>query len=88
MNVTVECAAVARATGRQLSRLVGGNPQFTTIRCWFEESSNDRKPACASWLTPTGGARPVSAIRSSVPACMRWYPQCGRLASGAPRASS
>src|SRR5438093_1052367 len=54
-NVTVECAAVARATGRQLSRLVGGSPQFTTIRCWLDESSNERKPAWASWLTSTGG---------------------------------
>src|SRR5436309_85320 len=55
LKVTVECAAVARATGRQLSRLVGGRPQFTTMRCWFDDSSKARKPPCAFWLTPTGG---------------------------------
>ena len=33
LNTTVECAAVARATCRQVSRLVPGRPQFTTMRC-------------------------------------------------------
>ncbi len=48
LNVAVEWAAVARATCRQLSRLVTGNPQLTTIRCCRDDSSNDRQPACAS----------------------------------------
>ena len=69
MNVTVECAAVARATCRQLSRLVAGRPQLTTMRCCLAESSNDRQPAWASWLTAIGGARPVS-ISTRVPAAL------------------
>ena len=32
LKVTVECAAVARATWRQVSRLVAGSPQLTTMR--------------------------------------------------------
>ena len=32
LKVTVECAAVARATCRQFSRLVAGTPQLTTMR--------------------------------------------------------
>ena len=32
LNITVECAAVARATWRQVSRLVSGRPQLTTMR--------------------------------------------------------
>ena len=50
LRVAVECAAVARATCRQLSRLVAGRPQLTTMRYCLLESSNDRQPACASWL--------------------------------------
>ena len=67
LSVTVECAAVARATCRQPSRLVDGNPQLTTIRLCLAESSNDRQPAWASWLTGIGGLRPAS-ISTSVPA--------------------
>ena len=65
LNVTVECAAVARATCRQVSRFIAGRPQLTTSRCCFHDSSNDRQPACASWLTAIGGGRPVS-ISSTV----------------------
>ena len=72
MKVTVECAAVARATCRQLSRLVAGNPQLTTIRFCRVDSSNDRQPACASVLTAIGGGAPVS-ISTTVPlASTRW----------------
>ncbi len=55
LNVTVECAAVARATWRQVSRPVAGRPQLTTMRCVPCDNSNDRQPACASWLTLNGG---------------------------------
>ena len=55
LKVTVECAAVARATCRQFSRLVAGRPQLTTRRCCLPDSSNDRQPACASWLAGSGG---------------------------------
>jgi uncharacterized heparinase superfamily protein len=45
---------------------------LTTIRFCRAESSNDRQPAWASWLTAIGGAWPVS-IRTVVPArSMRW----------------
>ena len=72
LRVAVECAAVARATCRQLSRLVAGRPQLTTMRYCLVESSNDRQPAWASWLTGIGGARPVS-ITTTVPALSnRW----------------
>ena len=67
LNVTVECAAVARATCRQLSRPIAGSPQLTTMRCCLADSSNDRQPAWASWLTAIGGGRPVS-ISTRVPA--------------------
>ena len=46
LNVTVECAAVARASCRQFSRPIAGIPQLTTIRlCLGEENSNDKHPA-------------------------------------------
>ncbi len=71
LNVTVECAAVARAICRQFSRPVAGMPQFTTIRlCFGDENSNDRQPACASRLISIGGARPVSTI-STAPSASR-----------------
>src|ERR1700722_11969981 len=58
LNVTVECAAVARASSRQFSRPVGGMPQLTMTRlCFGEENSNDRQPAWASRLISIGGAR-------------------------------
>ena len=51
LNVTVECAAVARASCRQSSRPTDGMPQFTTMRlCFGDENSNDRQPAWASRL--------------------------------------
>src|ERR1700704_3761189 len=59
LKVTVEWAAVERATCRQLSRLDAGKPQLTTIRLSLAESSNDRQPACASWLSANAGGRPV-----------------------------
>src|ERR1700722_8400452 len=55
LRVTVEWAAVERATCRQLSRLVAGNPQLTTIRFCRVESSNDRQPAWGSVVTALGG---------------------------------
>ena len=67
LKVAVECAAVPRATCRQLSRPVPVNPQLTTMRCIFADSSNDRQPAWASWLTDSGGGVPVSMI-TTVPA--------------------
>ena len=68
--------------------LVIGRPQLTTIRFCLAESSNDRHPACASWLTGIGGARPAS-MTTSVPALSRrWNPEWGALVSGVPRASS
>src|SRR6185436_8768019 len=59
LNTTVECAAEARATWRQVARLVSGGPQLTTMRWYFEDSSNERQPACASWLIGNGGGGPV-----------------------------
>src|SRR5262249_58490760 len=67
-NVTVEWAAVARASWRQLSRLVAGSPQFTTMRCCCAESSKERQPACASWLSPIGGGGPESIHTTPPPA--------------------
>src|SRR5438552_718669 len=58
LNTTVEWAAVPRDTSRQFSRLVVGKPQFTMIDCCLHESSNERQPAWASWLTINGGGRP------------------------------
>ncbi len=58
LNVTVECAAVARATCRQFSRPMVGSPQLTMMRCCLTDSSNDRQPAWASWLTVIGGGAP------------------------------
>ena len=66
LNATVEWAAVERATCRQLSRLVAGNPQLTTIRFCRVDNSNDRQPAWASVLTASGGGTPVS-ISTTVP---------------------
>src|SRR6202795_69295 len=71
LNVTVECAAVARATCRQVSLLTAGKPQLTTSRCAFHDNSNDRQPACASWLSATGGGGPVSISSAVLPASMR-----------------
>src|SRR5262249_57908779 len=59
LSVTVECAGVARAICRQFSLLTAGRPQLTTNRCCFHDSSNDRQPACASWLISIGGGGPV-----------------------------
>ena len=70
LKVTVECAAVARATCRQLSRLVAGSPQLIRMRLRRVENSNERQPACASWLTASAGGRPVS-IRTTVPVASR-----------------
>src|ERR1700730_12870875 len=64
LKVTVEWAEVARATCRQLSRLVADNPQLTTIRFCRVDSSNDRQPAFASVLTAIGGGVPVSISRT------------------------
>ena len=72
LNVTVECAAVARATCRQFSRPMAGSPQLTMMRCCLTDSSNDRQPAWASWLTVSGGGRPVSISTSVPPASSRW----------------
>src|SRR5262249_56002632 len=48
LNITVECAAVARAIGRQFSRPIAGMPQLTMIRlCLGEENSKDSHPAWA-----------------------------------------
>ena len=72
LNVTVECAAVARASCRQFSRPVAGMPQLTTMRlCFGDENSNDRQPACASRLISIGGARPVSMMTTPPPASSR-----------------
>ena len=72
MNVTVECAGVPRANGRQSSRAVCGMPQFTTIRLPLGvENSNDKKPAWASRLISIGGARPVSMISTPPEASSR-----------------
>ncbi len=71
LKVTVECAGVARATCRQFSLFTAGRPQLTTSRCWRHDSSNDRQPACASWLTDKGGGRPVSITSALSPASMR-----------------
>src|SRR5258708_39263207 len=60
LKATVEWAAVERATCRQLSRLVAGKPQLTTIRFCRVDSSNERQPACAPMLTAIGGGEPVS----------------------------
>ena len=71
LKVAVECAAVARATCRQLSRPVAGRPQLTTMRLSLADSSNDRQPACASWLTGSGGGWPVSMMTTVPPASRR-----------------
>ena len=75
LNTTVEWAAVARATCRQVSRLVAGRPQFTTMRCNPCDSSNDKQPACASWLTLIGGGPPESISITISPISTRWYPE-------------
>src|SRR5690349_1123923 len=76
LNVTVECAAVARAIGRQFSRPIAGTPQLTMIRLWLgEENSNDRHPAWASRLISIGGAHPVSTTATAPLAASRWYPE-------------
>src|ERR1051326_2806801 len=75
-NVAVECAGVARATCRHVSRVTFGSPQLTISRCCFQHISNDRQPACASWLTVTGGGLPVSIINAVGPASSLWYPEC------------
>src|SRR5258708_12576458 len=62
LKVTVEWAAVARATCRQLSRLVDGKPQLTTIRFCRADSSNHRQPAFASVLSATPPRIPVSPL--------------------------
>src|SRR5262245_18073217 len=67
LKVTVECAAVARATWRQVSRLVAGTPQFTTMRWLRADSSNDRHPACASLLIESGGGEPASTSSRESP---------------------
>ena len=59
---------------RQLSRPVEGMPQLTTIRHGPDDNSNDRQPACASWLTFGGGGGPVSMMTVVVPASRRWKP--------------
>src|SRR5260370_24346780 len=88
LNVTVECAAVVRATCRQPSRPATGNPQLTTMRFCLVESSNDTQPAWACWLTAIGGGRPAS-IRTTVPALSRRRsPELEAFVGGAPRASS
>src|SRR5258707_6348516 len=83
LNTTVECAAVARATCRQVSRLVVGRPQFTTMRCNPCDSSNDRQPACASLLTLIGGGPPESISTTNSPTSTRLYPASGGFASAA-----
>src|SRR5262249_8316068 len=88
LSVTVECAAVVRATCRQPSRLATGSPQLTTIRFCLAESSNDRQPACASWLTAIGGGQPASIKTSVLALSRRWEPEEGALAGRIPRASS
>src|SRR5258705_10899865 len=86
LNVTVEWAAVERATCRQLSRLVAGSPQLTTIRFCRVDSSNDRQPACASVLAAIGGGGPVSISTTVPPGSTRWEPEWGPFATGVPRA--
>ena len=72
MTVTVECAGVARASGRHSSRAIAGIPELTTMRlCFGDENSNDRQPACASRLDSIGGAPPVSMIRTAPLASIR-----------------
>src|ERR1700747_3235247 len=75
LNVTVECAAVARATCRQLSRPAAGIPQFTMMRCSLLENSKARQPAWPSALTSSGGGLPVSINNVLGPASRRWYPE-------------
>src|SRR5256885_4564375 len=41
LNTTVECAAEARATWRQVSRLVSGRPQLTTMRWYLDDRSEE-----------------------------------------------
>src|SRR5436305_13735547 len=72
LNVTVECAAVARAIGRQFSRPIAGMPPLTMMRLGFgEENSNDKHPAWASRLISMGGAHPVSTTATAPPAVNR-----------------
>src|SRR4030081_2676644 len=71
LNTTVECAAEARATWRQVSRLVARRPQFTTMRCWRDEHSNDRHPEWPSALIESGGGGPASTTSSASEACTR-----------------
>ena len=70
--MTVECAAVARATWRQVSLSVIGRPQLTMMRWCLAEISNDRHPAWASDETAIGGGAPVSISSTVEPAWMRW----------------
>src|SRR3989442_14503185 len=80
LRVAVECAAVARATCRQLSRLVAGRPQLTTRRYCLLENSNDRQPACASWLAGIGGARAGCLPTPNPAPSRRGEPPSGALA--------
>src|SRR5690348_9191396 len=75
--VSVECAEVLRANARQLSRPLDGMPQLITIRFGPDDSSKDRQPAWASWLTLAGGGTPVSMITVIGPPSRRWKPECG-----------
>src|SRR4030088_2070370 len=68
LNVTVECAAVARATWRQLSLPAAGSPQLTTMRWCLAEISIARQPACASADRSIGGGTPVSISTTVLPA--------------------
>jgi len=80
LSVAVEWAAVARATCRQLSRLVVGKPQFTNDP--FCGSRARRQAAGMRFLAHRHRrARPVSIT----PACLRTRraeSECGALVSG------
>jgi len=70
-QVTVECAAVARAASRQASLFCAGSPQLTTMRRRLVENSKERQPACAWRLKIPGGGAPVSAITTLPPPSSR-----------------
>ncbi len=62
LSVAVECAAVARASGRNSAAPYVSTPQLT-MKCWRpDDISNDRQPACAALDTSIGGGTPVSAM--------------------------
>src|SRR6185369_12964471 len=62
LMVAVECAAVARVSGRNSKSPNVSTPELTMKFARPDDISNDRQPACARLETSEGGGAPASAI--------------------------